>query len=85
MQQVPDAPHYHYDEKLGDPRDAFTPAAAARPELGRPEMPARFVADVQGDTVINTMWGIRVVGWHSEPGTPCVILGYWSDGTLPLR
>jgi len=85
MQQVPYAPHYHYDQKLGDPRGAFTPAAVARPELRRPEMPARLVADVDGETTINTMWGTRLVRWHSEPGTPCVILGYWSDGTVQLR
>jgi hypothetical protein len=85
MQQVPDAPHYHYDQKLGDPRDAFTPAAEVHPEAGRPELPATFVAHVDGETIINTMWGRRTVAWHAEPGTQCVILGYWSDGTVKLR
>jgi hypothetical protein len=85
MPQLSDARHYHYDEKLGNPRDAYTPTAKARPELHRPEMPARFVADVDGETLINTMWGTRSVAWQAAPGTPCVILGYWADGTVQLR
>ncbi len=85
MSQLSDAPHYHYDQKLGNPRDRFTPAAAVHPELRRPEVPARFVAQVDGETLINTMWGQRSVPWHAEPGTPCVILGYWADGTVQLR
>jgi hypothetical protein len=76
---------YHFDPKLGDPRAAYTPADVARPEIGRPEMPARFVVTVEGETYINTMWGKRIVRWRSEPGTPCVILGYWADGTVDLR
>jgi hypothetical protein len=85
MPQLSDARHYHYDEKLGNPRDPFTPTAVAHPELHRPEMPARFVADVDGQTLINTMWGTRSVAWHTRPDTPCVILGYWADGTVQLR
>ena len=77
MAQAPDAPHYHYDQKLGDPNDAYTPR--------RPEMPAVFVASVDGETIINTMWGTRIVAWHADPGTQCVILGYWADGTVQLR
>ena len=23
--------------------------------------------------------------WEASPGTPCLILGYWSDGTVHLR
>ncbi len=76
---------YHYDPKLGDPRAAFTPADVAHPEVRRPEIPARFVVRVEGETIINTMWGKRIVRWRSEPGTPCVILGYWADGTVHLR
>jgi hypothetical protein len=85
MPQLSDAPRYHYDQKLGNPRDPFTPAAAVHPELRRPEVPARFVAAVDGETLINTMWGQRSVPWHADPGTPCVILGYWADGTVQLR
>ncbi len=85
MQQLPDAPHYHYDQKLGNPRDAFTPAALVHPEGGRPELPATFVAHVDGETIINTMWGRRIVHWQAKPGTQCVILGYWADGTVKLR
>ena len=85
MSRLSDAPHYHYDEKLGNPKDAFTPAAMVHPELRRPEVPARFVADVDGETLINTMWGARSMPWHAAPGTLCVILGYWADGTVQLR
>jgi hypothetical protein len=85
MSRLSDAPHYHYDQKLGNPGDAFTPAEVVHPELGRPELPARFVADVDGETLINTMWGHRSVPWHAAPGTLCVILGYWADGTVQLR
>ena len=76
--------YYRYDEKLGDPREPFTPANVAHPE-SRPEQPATFVATVEGRTVINTMWGKRFVPWKAEPGTQCVILGYWADGTVQLR
>ena|SRR5579859_6589650 len=85
MPSLPDAPHYHYDHRLGNPRDPFTPASVARPETRRPEVPATFVARVDGETLINTMWGKRIVRWQAEPGTPCVILGYWADGTVQLR
>jgi len=77
--------HYHYDQKFGDPKDAFTPAAVARPAARRPELPARFVADVDGETIISTMWGTRSVRWRAEPGTECVILGFWADGSVQLR
>lgn len=85
MSQVPDAPTYHYDERLGNPRDAFASVAEARPELGRPELGGRFVAHVDGETVINTMWGKRALRWQADPGTPVVILGYWADGSVQLR
>ena len=85
MSQGPDAPYYRFDQKLGNPSDAFTPAAEARPEVRRPEIPARFVAHVEGEQLIGSMWGPRAVAWRAEPGTPCVILGYWADGTLQLR
>jgi hypothetical protein len=44
-----------------------------------------FVANVEGETIINTMHGTRSVAWHAEPGTPCIILGYWADGTVHLK
>ena len=47
-------------------------------------MPAEFVATVEGETLISTMWGKRVVPWRAEPGTQCVILGYWSDDTVRI-
>jgi hypothetical protein len=75
---------YRYDPKLGDSLAPFTRTAEARPSLGRPEMPARFVVTVEGDQWISTMWGKRSVPWRAEPGTQCVILGYWADGTVRL-
>ena len=84
-QDEPAAASYHYDPKLGDPHAAFTPADVAHPEVRRPEIPARFLVRVEGETIINTMWGKRTVPWRSEPGTPCIILGYWADGTVHLR
>jgi len=48
-------------------------------------VPAVFVAVVEGETMINTMWGSRSVAWRAEPGTPCIIQGYWDDGTVHLR
>lgn len=81
----PEVPTYRYDPNLGNPRDAYTRADTARHDVRRPEIPARFVARVEGETIINTMWGKRVVPWRAEPGTPCVILGYWADGTVHLR
>jgi hypothetical protein len=85
MPHAPDAPHYRYDQKLGNPTAAYTPASLAHPELHRPEVPARFVATVDGETLISTMWGKRSVPWRAEPGTQCVILGYWADDTVHLR
>jgi hypothetical protein len=85
MPPVPESPHYRFDQKLGNPNAAYTPAEVAHPELHRPEVPARFVATVDGETLINTMWGKRRMPWRAEPGTPCVILGYWGDQTVHLR
>jgi hypothetical protein len=81
----PDAPVYSYDPHLGSPRDTYTRADVVHREARQPEVPARFVAYVDGETMINTMWGRRIVVWHAQPGTPCTILGYWSDGTVHLR
>ena len=81
----PEVPSYHFDPKLGNPRDVYTPADVVHPDVRRPEVPARFVARVDGETIINTMWGKRVVPWRADPGTPCVILGYWAVGTIHLR
>ena len=82
MTSVPS--HYRYDPRVGDRNARFVRTADARPDHRRPEMPARFVVTVEGETFISTMWGKRAVPWRAEPGTRCVILGYWSDGTLRL-
>jgi hypothetical protein len=84
MARAPKSPTYHYEQKLGDPNAAYTRAADARPDLGRPEIPANFVVAIEGETLINSLWGKRSVPWRTEAGTPCVILGYWADGTLRL-
>jgi len=84
MAKAPDTPHYHYDPKFGDPQATYQTTAEARPSFGRPEMPATFVVTVEGETLINSMWGNRGVSWRAEPGTQCVILGYWTDGTVRL-
>jgi hypothetical protein len=81
----PDAPVYHFDPNLGNPRDANTRADRAHPDARRPQLAGTFVADIDGQTVINTMWGRRIVMWRAEPGTRCIILGYWSDGTVHLK
>jgi hypothetical protein len=78
-------PVYHYDPKLGSTTDSFRRAAEVHPEAAGPEVAGVFVARVEGETRINTMWGQRQMPWSAEPGTPCVILGYWSDGTVQLR
>jgi hypothetical protein len=82
MATAPDTPNYRYNPRFGDPRAVYRTTAEARPGFGRPEMPATFVATVEGETLINSMWGKRSVPWRAEPGTQCVILGYWSDATV---
>ncbi len=81
----PDAPFYRYDPNLGSPRDKYTRADLVHPEARRPEVAGVFVANVDGETMINTMWGRRIVPWHAQPGTPCLILGYWSDGSVHVQ
>lgn len=78
-------PVYHYDPKLGRTSDSFRRANEVHPEAAGPEVAGVFVVRVEGETLINTMWGQKGVSWSAEPGTPCVILGYWSDGTVQLR
>jgi len=84
----PDQPHtpfYRYDPNLGGARDKYTRADFVHLNARQPEIPAVFVAVVEGETNINTMWGRRIVAWRAEPGTPCIIQGYWADGTVHLR
>ncbi len=80
-----DAPAYRYDPNLGGARDKYTRADLVHPNARQPEVPGVFVAVVEGETAINTMWGRRSVAWRAEPGTPCIIQGYWADGTVHLR
>ena len=82
---TPDPPYYHYDPGLGELDAVYQRADQVHPEARGPEIAGVFVARVEGATTINTMWGRREVPWVAEPGTKCVILGYWSDGTVRLR
>jgi hypothetical protein len=78
-------PHYRYEPMLGDPRAAYQRAGSVHPGIPGPEVAGVFVADVDGETTINTMWGSRQVAWQAPAGTPTVILGYWADDTVHLR
>ena len=79
------APYYRYDPHLGSPRDSYKRVDFTKTRAHQPEMPARFAAVVEGQTWMNTMWGRRAIQWRAEPGTPCLILGYWSDGTVHVK
>jgi len=83
--QHPEAPFYRYDPNLGSPRDKYTRADLVHTDAHGPEVAGVFVANIEGETTINTMWGRRIVRWRAEPGTPCIILGYWSDGTVHVK
>jgi hypothetical protein len=80
-----DAPYYLYDPHLGSPRDTYERVDFARTPNHQPELAGRFVALVDGQTVINSMWGRKVIKWRAEPGTQCLILGYWEDGSVHLK
>ena len=79
------APVYHFDPHLGDPNATYEPVDFRHTHRHRPEIQARFVASVWGETHIRTLRGREAMRWRAEPGTPCLILGYWSDGTVHLR
>jgi hypothetical protein len=76
------APFYRYDPTFGDQQASYTPVDFRSTHRHRPEVQARFVAQVEGETLIRTLGGQQAVTWRAEPGTPCLILGYWSDGTV---
>ncbi len=80
-----DTSYYRYDPHLGSPRDAYRRVDFTRTPAHQPELPGRFAAVVEGETIVTSMWGHRVVKWRAEPGTPCLILGYWSDGTVHIK
>jgi hypothetical protein len=79
------APYYRYDPNFGSPRDRYTRVDFVRTPSHKPEMPGRFAALVEGQTIMQSMWGRRTIKWRAEPGTPCLILGYWEDGTVHLK
>jgi len=80
-----DAPSYHYDPHLGSPRDTYTRVDFAKSRLHHPELAGRFVAYVHGETMMGNPVARHVLSWRTEPGTPCLILGHWSDGTVHLK
>src|SRR5678816_150197 len=77
--------YYHYDPHLGSPRDPYKRVDFTRTRNHQPEVAGRFLAVVEGETVINSMWGRRVVRWRAEPGTQCLLLGSWADGSVHLK
>jgi hypothetical protein len=76
---------WQFDPHLGDPKATYQAVDFRRTHRHRPEIQARFVARVWGETHIRTLRGRQTMRWTAEPGTPCLILGYWSDGTVHLR
>jgi hypothetical protein len=80
-----DAPSYRYDPHLGSPRDTYTRIDIKTSRLHHPELAGRFVAYIEGETIVSSSMGRRVRPWRVEPGTPCLILGHWSDGTVHLK
>ena len=76
---------YQFDPHLGERNARYEPVDFRRTHRHRPEIQARFVARVVGETYIRTLRGRQKKRWLAEPGTPCLILGYWSDGTVHLR
>src|SRR5947209_2906732 len=75
---------YQFNPHLGDPHATYRGVDIRQSHRHRPEVPARFVASVRGETIIRTLRGRQTMRWQADPGTPCTILGYWSDGTVHL-
>jgi hypothetical protein len=80
-----DAPSYRYDPHLGSPRDTYTRIDIKTSRLHHPELAGRFLAYIDGETIVSSAMGRRVRQWRVEPGAPCLILGHWSDGTVHLK
>jgi hypothetical protein len=80
-----DAPSYRYNPHLGSARDAYKRIDITKSRLHHPEIAGRFVAYVDGETMTGTPMTRRLLAWRVEPGTPCLILGHWSDGTVHLK
>ena len=76
---------YHYDPNYGDQNARYVPVDFKATVEHRPELGASFVAEVEGETFISTIHGLQRVAWRAEPGTACLILGRWSDGTVHLK
>jgi hypothetical protein len=83
--QSPEAPHYHYDPNFGDRQATYAKVNFQTHPQHRPEVAARFVACVEGETIMSTIHGRHTVSWRVEPGTPCLILGWWTDGTVHVK
>lgn len=76
---------FRYDPNLGDPRAVYRRADKVHVDSVQPEVPGVFLVDVVGETMISTISGRQAVGWVTPRGSPCIILGYWSDDTVHLR
>jgi hypothetical protein len=85
MSSEAEAPTYRYNPHLGSPRDAYRRIDIRTSRLHHPELAGRFTAYVDGETVITSALGRRQLVWRAEPGQQCVILGYWSDGTVHVK
>jgi hypothetical protein len=80
-----DAPSYHYNPHLGGPKDKYARVDINTSRLHHPELAGRFAAYVYGETATGSAVDRRTLAWRAEPGTPCLILGYWSDGTVNVK
>jgi hypothetical protein len=76
---------FRYDPNLGDPRAEYRRADKVHVDSGQPEVPGIFVVDVVGESMLSTMYGRQSVAWETPRGSPCIILGYWTDDTVHLR
>ena len=74
---------YRFDPNLGDPRAAYRAVDFRQTHTHRPEIQARFVASVWGETVIRTLRGRQTMRWQAEPAirigvnTGDVVAGTW--------
>jgi hypothetical protein len=77
-------PTYILDPLHGDPDATYTPIDWRTTPNHRPELSAAFVADVSGAAAgdVNDPHAMR---WEAPAGTPCLILGHWSDGSVHVK
>ncbi len=76
---------YQYDANFGDPGATYTAVDWRKTPNHWPEIPAQFVVPVEGEIPSHGLAAADAFAWRTEPGNPCFILGYWSDGSLHVR